>query len=325
MTFGEQNTQSEAHAQLDYAVEQGVNFVDTAEMYPIAARESTYGSTEKFIGNWFKTSGSRQDMVLATKIAGPNRNMGYVRKNLDFSKESILLSVEKSLQRLQTDYIDLYQFHWPERKVNFFGQRGYTIQEDHWQDNFHSILHTMQQLIAAGKIRHIGVSNETPWGLMRFLEESKKFSFPKTITIQNAYSLVNRMFEHNLAEVCHRENVGLLAYSPLGFGSLTGKYLTGIATPESRLNQFPNFTRYNSERTKEAIKKYIDIADQHEMSVADLALAFVHQSPFVTSTIIGATDLTQLKTNIESINMTLPDSVLKEIEKVHSQIPDPAP
>ncbi len=325
MTFGQQNTEAEAHAQLDYATGQGINFIDTAEMYPIAAREATYGSTETFIGNWLKKTGKRNDLVIATKIAGPNRNMGYIREKLDYSRESILLSVEKSLQRLQTDYIDLYQFHWPERKVNFFGQRGFKIEEDAWEDNFQQILETLQELVAEGKIRHVGVSNETPWGLMRFLEESKKHDLPKMITIQNAYSLVNRTFEINLSEVCHRENVGLLAYSPLAFGFLTGKYLTGLADEQSRLNQFPQFTRYNSEATKTATQKYLEIANQFGLTLTHLALAFVRQQSFVTSTIIGATSMQQLQEDIATHTVSLSAEILREIEKVHGQIADPAP
>lgn len=325
MTFGEQNTEAEAHAQLDYAIAQGINFIDTAEMYPIAAREATYGSTEKFIGNWLKKTGKRNDLVIATKIAGPNRAMGYIRENLDYSRESILLSVDKSLARLQTDYIDLYQFHWPERKVNFFGQRGYKIQEDVWQDNFQEILETLNELINQGKIRHVGVSNETAWGLMRFLEESKKHDLPKMITIQNAYSLVNRTFEINLSEVCHRENVGLLAYSPLGFGSLTGKYLNGTADAQSRLNQFKQFTRYNSESTTKAIVMYEAIAKDFGLTLTQLALAFVQHQSFVTSTIIGATTIDQLREDVQSHAVSLSEEILKAIEKVHQQIADPAP
>lgn len=325
MTFGQQNTEADAHEQLDYATQQGVNFIDTAEMYPIAARQATYGSTETFIGNWLKKTGKRNELVIATKIAGPNRNMGYIREKLDYSRESILLSVEKSLQRLQTDYIDLYQFHWPERKVNFFGQRGFKIEEDPWQDNFQEILETLQELVVQGKIRHVGVSSETPWGLMRFLEESKKHDLPKMVTIQNAYSLVNRSFEINLSEVCHRENVGLLAYSPLAFGFLTGKYLTGLADEHSRLNQFPQFTRYNSEATKKATQKYLEIANQFGLTLTDLALAFVRQQSFVTSTIIGATSMVQLRQDIASQSVVLSEEILREIEGVHQQIADPAP
>jgi len=325
MTFGEQNTEADGHAQLDFAIEKGINFIDTAEMYPVAAREATYGSTEKIVGNWLKKSGKRNEIVLATKIAGPNRNLQYIRENLDFSKESIQLSVEKSLKRLQTDYIDLYQMHWPERKMNFFGQRGYKLQDDSWEDNFQSVLETYQALIKQGKIRYIGISNETSWGLMRFLEESKKHDLPKTITIQNPYSLVNRTFEINLAEVCHRENVGLLAYSPLAFGFLTGKYINGEANAESRLNKFPNFTRYNSEQTREATKMYQQIAQDSGLSLTQMALAFVHHQPLVTSTIVGATSLGQLEQDIDSIEIALSETVLKAIEKVHNQIPDPAP
>jgi len=325
MTFGEQNTQSDAHAQLDLATDQGINFIDTAEMYPIAAREATYGSTEQFIGNWLKKSGKRNDLVLATKIAGPNRGMAYIREDLSYSKENIVLSVERSLQRLQTDYIDLYQFHWPERKVNFFGQRGYKAQEDAWEDNFAAILQTLQSLISQGKIRHIGVSNETPWGLMRFLEESKKHDLPRLVTIQNAYSLVNRSFEINLSEVCHYENVGLLAYSPLAFGFLTGKYLNGQADEKSRLNQFRQFTRYNSASTTMATRKYLEIANDFGLTLAQMALAFVQQQSFVTSTIIGATSTEQLQQDIESHRISLSPEILTEIENVHHQIPDPAP
>jgi len=325
MTFGQQNTEADAHAQLDYATAQGINFIDTAEMYPIAAREATYGSTETFIGNWLKKTGKRNELVIATKIAGPNRNMGYIREKLDYSRGSILLSVEKSLQRLQTDYIDLYQFHWPERKVNFFGQRGFKIEEDAWEDNFQQILETLQELVAEGKIRHVGVSNETPWGLMRFLEESKKHDLPKMITIQNAYSLVNRTFEINLSEVCHRENVGLLVYSPLAFGFLTGKYLDGSADEKSRLNQFKQFTRYNSEATASATRKYLEIAHESGLTLTQLALAFVQHQSFVTSTIIGATSMQQLQEDIATHTVSLSAEILREIEKVHGQIADPAP
>ena len=325
MTFGEQNSESESHSQLDFALDHGVNFIDTAEMYPVAAREATFGSTEKIIGTWLKKSGKRDDVVLATKIAGPNRNLEYIRKNLDFSKASIQLSVDKSLQRLQTDYIDLYQMHWPERKMNFFGQRGYTIQEDAWQDNFQEVLQTFEKLIQQGKIKHIGISNETPWGLMRFLEESKKHNLPRISTIQNPYSLVNRTFEIGLAETCHRENVGLLAYSPLAFGVLSGKYVEAKSLPEARLNLFPQFVRYNSEQTRTATRLYQDVADNFGLSLTDLALGFVLHQPLVTSAIVGATSLIQLGKNINTISVDLSEAILQEIEKVQNLIPDPAP
>jgi aryl-alcohol dehydrogenase-like predicted oxidoreductase len=325
MTFGEQNSEADGHSQLDFALDQGINFIDTAEMYPIAAREATYGSTEKIIGSWLKKSGKRENIVLATKIAGPNRNLQYIREKLDFSKNNIRLSVDKSLQRLQTDYIDLYQMHWPERKMNFFGQRGYKITDDHWEDNFHEVLETFEQLIREGKIKHIGVSNETPWGLMRFLEESKKHNLPRIATIQNPYSLVNRTFEIGLAEVCHRENVGLLAYSPLAFGFLSGKYINGEADPQSRLNLFPQFVRYNSEQTKAATKLYQQIAKKHDLTLTQLSLGFVNHQPLLTSAIIGATNLGQLQENIAAHAIDLSAEILHEIEKVQHLIPDPAP
>lgn len=325
MTFGQQNSETDGHSQIDFALDQGINFIDTAEMYPVAAREKTYGSTENIIGSWLKKSGRREDVVLATKIAGPNRGMSYIREDLSFNDATIRTSVEKSLQRLQTDYIDLYQFHWPERKINFFGQRGFKIQEDVWEDNIQSVLETIQSLIKEGKIKHFGLSNETPWGLMRFLEESKKNNLPKIVTVQNPYSLLNRTFESALVEVCHRENVGLLAYSPLAFGVLSGKYLTGKPHPNARLNLFPNFTRYNSENTRKASAKYNEIAKKYNLTLAQMALAFVRQQGFVSSTIIGATNLEQLAENINSIQVTLSEEILAEIQKVQDLIPDPAP
>ncbi|SCY23288.1 aldo/keto reductase [Flavobacterium caeni] len=325
MTFGRQNTEQEGHEQIDFAVERGVNFIDTAEMYPVPAHEPTYGATEKIIGSWLKKSGKRSEIVLATKIAGANRGLPFIRQDLGFNEQTIRESVEKSLARLQTDYIDLYQLHWPERKVNFFGQRAFRPEEDAWQDNIQSVLEVFKSLIAEGKIRHIGVSNETPWGIMRFLEESNKHNLPRIVTTQNPYSLVNRTFEMNLAEVAYRENVGLLAYSPLAFGLLSGKYAAEIQDPNARLNLFPNFTRYNSQSTREASKLYQQIASDFGLSLAQMALAFVQKQSFVTSTIIGATNIRQLSENIASHQIALSESVIKEIEKVQNRFPDPAP
>ena len=325
MTFGQQNTEAEGHAQMDFALENGINFFDTAEMYSVPARMETYGSTEKIIGTWFKKSGRRDEVVFATKIAGPNPNLTYMREKNDFSPKSIRFALDQSLQRLQTDYIDLYQMHWPERKVNSFGQRSFKVQDDSWEDNFNEILTTFQSLIQEGKIQHIGVSNETPWGVMRYLEESKNYNLPRIATIQNPYSLVNRSFEVGLSEVCHRENVGLLAYSPMAFGVLSGKFLTGEQHPNARINLFPQFARYNSVQTREASRLYQEIATNFDLSLTDLSLAFVNQQSFVTSTIIGATNLTQLEENINSIKVTLSDEILQEIEKVQRIIPDPAP
>lgn len=325
MTFGEQNTEAESHAQMDFAFESGINFFDTAEMYSVPGRKETYGSTEKMIGTWFKKTGKRDQIVLASKIAGPNPGLAYIRENMDFSPASIALSIDKSLTRLQTDYIDLYQLHWPERKTNFFGQRGYKVQEDAWQDNIHEVLETLQSFIQQGKINHIGISNETPWGIMRFLEESKYHNLPKIKTIQNPYSLLSRLFEGGSAEVCMRENVGLLAYSPLAFGILSGKYLSGENLPKARINLFPQLARYNSEQCAQATRLYEKIAQKNNLTLTQMALAFVTQQPFVTSNIIGATTMEQLKENIATIDVVLSDEISKEINAVHAIIPDPAP
>lgn len=325
MTFGQQNTEADGHAQMDYALEKGVNFFDTAEMYSVPGRKETYGSTEKIIGTWFKKSGKREEIILASKIAGPNPGLSHIRENMDFSPASIKLSVEKSLARLQTDYIDVYQLHWPERKTNFFGQRGFKLQDDTWEDNVHSVLETLEGLIKEGKINHIGLSNETPWGIMRFLEESKYQNLPRIKTIQNPYSLLNRLFESGSAEICIRENVGLLAYSPLAFGVLSGKFLTGESHPNARIKLFPQFARYNSAQSAEATRLYQEVAKKNGLTLTELALAFVTQQAFVTSTIIGATTMEQLKENIATIDVVLSDEILKEVEAVHAIIPDPAP
>ncbi len=325
MTFGQQNTEAEGHAQMDFAHEMGINFFDTAEMYSVPAREETYGSTEKIIGSWFKKTGKRDEVILASKIAGPNVNFGYMRENLDFSPASLTHALDASLTRLQTDYIDLYQLHWPERKTNFFGQRGFKSQEDAWEDNIQAVLETLDGFIKQGKIKHIGLSNETPWGIMRFLEEAKYKNLPKIKTIQNPYSLLNRLFENGSAEICTREQVGLLAYSPMAFGVLSGKFLTGKSHPNARLSLFPQFSRYNSAQSTQATKMYQDIAVKNGLTLTELSLAFVAQQSFVTSTIIGATSLDQLKENCNTIHVTLSDDILKAIDEVQALIPDPAP
>lgn len=325
MTFGEQNTENEGHQQMDYAFENGVNFFDTAEMYSVPAREETYGSTEKIVGTWFKKTGNRDKVVLASKIAGPNPNFGYMREKLNFSPVSIRYALENSLKRLQTDYIDLYQLHWPERKTNCFGQRGYKVQDETWEDNFREVLETFDNLIKEGKIKHIGISNENAWGMMRFLEESKYQNLPRIKTIQNPYNLLNRLFEVGSAEVSIQENVGLLAYSPLAFGVLSGKFLTGESHPNARINLFPQYKRYNSEESTKATRLYQEIAHKHGLTLTELALGFVLQQPFLTSAIIGATTLNQLKQNIATIDVTLSKEILDEIEEVQTIIPDPAP
>lgn len=325
MTFGQQNTEAEGHAQMDYALENGVNFFDTAEMYSIPASEKTYGSTEKILGSWFKKTAKREEVVLASKIAGPNPNFNYMRDKIDFSPASLQFALDQSLQRLQTDYIDLYQLHWPERKTNYFGQRGFKVQDDAWEDNIHQVLETLEGFIKAGKIKHIGLSNETPWGIMRFLEESKYHNLPKVKTVQNPYSLLNRLFENGSSEICLREDVGLLAYSPMAFGVLSGKFLTGESHPNARISLFPQYTRYSSEQCTEATRMYQEIAHKNGLTLTQLSLAFVEQQSFVTSTIIGATSLAQLKENIDTIQVSLSDNILKAIDQVQAIIPDPAP
>ena len=323
MTFGRQNTENDGHQQLDYALDHGVNFIDTAEMYPVPAEATRYGNTERIIGSWIKKSGKRKNIVLATKIAGPGDYTKHIRTT-GFSEKSINEAVDNSLSRLQTDYIDLYQLHWPDRNTNKFGIRGFRYKENEiWEDNFKEILFSLNKIIKSGKIRHIGVSNENPWGVMRFLEESKN-DLPRLITIQNPYSLLNRQFEVGNAEVSLRENVGLLAYSPLGCGVLSGKYVEKKDSPNSRLNLFKRFVRYSSKQSTEATKMYLEIARNNGISLSHLALAFINHQPFVTSNIIGATNIEQLKENIDSVQITLTPEILRQIEKVHELIPDPA-
>lgn len=323
MTYGRQNSEEDGHQQLDYALEKGINFIDTAEMYPVPAEATRYGNTERIIGSWIKKSGKRNDIVLATKIAGPGDYTKHIRST-GFSESALNEAVENSLKRLQTDFIDLYQLHWPDRNTNKFGVRGFKpMTNEKWEDNFKAILHYLDKIMKSGKIRHIGLSNENPWGMMRFLEESKN-DLPRMITIQNPYSLLNRQFEVGNAEVSIRENVGLLAYSPLGCGVLTGKYIQKKDNENSRLNLFKRFVRYSSNQSTEATKMYLEIAQRNDISLTKMALAFINQQPFVTSNIIGATNLSQLQENIESVEVELSNDVLKEIDSVHETIPDPA-
>ena len=326
MTFGNQNSEAEAHSQLDYAVERGINFLDTAEMYPIGGNAKIFGSTERHIGSWLHKIGAseREKLVVATKIAGPNRGMEYIRQPLDFSKKSIHEAVELSLKNLQTDYIDLYQMHWPERVMNMFGKRGVTELDTKWQDNFFEVLSVYDGLIKEGKIKHIGVSNENPYGVMKFLNESEKHDLPRISTIQNPYSLLNRLFEVGLSEICMREDVGLLAYSPLAFGFLSGKYLNGY--PEnSRMKLFPNFVRYTNENCFKATKLYKDLAEANGLTITQMALSFVNQQRLVMSTIIGATSLEQLKENIDAFEVVLSKEILSEIDRIQEIHPNPAP
>ncbi len=327
MTYGEQNTENEAHEQLNYAVEKGINFIDTAELYSVPGKKETQGSTEKFIGSWLKDQ-KRDDLIIGSKITGPSSGLIYIRENLGFSNEAIDEALEKSLKRLQTDYIDLYQLHWPERNTNFFGSRNYKHNDDErWEDNFKKIIEKLDSLVKEGKIRHYGVSNETSWGMMRHLNESNLNKLTRCKTIQNAYSLLNRTFEMGLAEISMRENVGLLAYSPLAFGALSGKYLNNTSS-EYRMEKYPQLKLMRRYLSKESIfitEKYLELAQKNNLSLAQLALAFINQQPFLTSNIIGATTMEQLRENIGSIEVDLSPEILDEIDQINELQPNPAP
>ena len=323
MTWGRQNNQQEAFDQMDYSIDKGVNFFDTAELYPVPATPDKYAITEEIIGNWFQQSKKRDKIILATKIAGPGDYTAHIRKT-GYKGNSIENALDGSLKRLKTDYIDLYQLHWPERITNTFGNRNYQYFNDSWEDNFEFILEKLKELIKIGKIRHIGLSNENPWGIMKFLEYSKQ-ELPKMITVQNPYSLLNRLFEVGSSEICKRENIGLLAYSPLGFGILTGKYFNGNMPKNSRLDLFPTLKRYSNENSIKAAKLYDEVAKKHNLSLTHLSLSFVNDRPFVTSNIIGATNLEQLKENIESVNIKLSDEIISEINSINNKIPNPSP
>ena len=326
MTYGEQNTEADAHQQLNYAIEQGVNFIDTAELYAVPATAKNNGLTEKYIGTWLKDRKDRDKIILATKIAGPSTNLKFIRDPLNFSRQQIETAIDGSLERLQTDYVDLYQLHWPERNTNFFGKRGYFhLDANKWEDNLLEVLEVFNELVKQGKIRHFGISNETAWGLMRFVKLADEHKMPRCMSVQNPYNLLNRTYEIELAEPSIREQAGLLAYSPLAFGMLSGKYHRGPKPEKGRLTLYPYFARYNSENSKKATQAYLDIADKYELSLAQMSLAFINRQPFVTSNIIGATTMDQLKENISSIEIDLSEEILKEIEEIHNQIPNPAP
>lgn len=326
MTFGRQNTEIEAHQQMDFALEKGVNFFDTAEMYAVPFTPETQGLTEQYIGSWFAKNGNRDKVILASKITGSGRGIfNCMRENLDFSKTSLDDALHKSLKRLQTDYLDLYQLHWPERAVNIFGVRDYNYDANaQWQDNIGAILDRLETYVKEGKIRNIGLSNETPFGIMRYMEEHRKGKL-KMVSTQNAYSLLQRRDEIALTEVLQMENIGYLPYSPLAFGMLSGKYLDDKKPENARVTLFPNYSRYHNESSFKATQAYNEIAKRHNISLAQMALSFVNDRPFVTSNIIGATSIVQLSENIDSINVTLSAEILKEIEAVHTAMPNPAP
>ena len=326
MTWGEQNSQEEAFEQMNYSVENGINFFDTAELYAVPPKAETYSKTETMIGNWFQEKKNRDQIILATKISGPG--LTWIRGGgMQYNQESISKAIEGSLKRLQTDYIDLYQLHWPERTTNFFSKLGYRHdqKEEEW-NSFESILTILKKFVEQGKIRHIGLSNETPFGLTKYLNLSEALNLPRVVSVQNPYSLVNRTYEVGMAEISIRDQAGLLAYSPLGFGVLSGKYLNNQMPEGSRLKLFgDSFPRYQGTRTSKAVQEYFHIAKKHNLSLTQMSLAFVNQQEFVTSNIIGATTIDQLKENIESVNIVLDQEVFKEINAVHHENPNPAP
>ncbi len=325
MTFGKQNTQHQAFEQLDYALAQGVNFIDTAELYPVPTAASTRCLTEQYIGNWIEQRGNRDQLVIGTKVCGPAAMVEYLRPNIALDEVNIRLAVEGSLKRLKTDYIDLYQLHWPDRQTNFFGQLGYEHNPKNDGTPLRETLSVLKQLVDEGKIRYVGVSNESPWGVMRFLQLAEEFNLPKIASVQNAYSLLNRTTEIALAEVLYRENVHLLPYSPLGFGVLTGKYLQGGLPKNSRLELFPNYSRYSTPNGITATAKYVALANSRNIDPAQMAIAYVANKPFVGSTIIGATNIEQLSTAISSIDLTLDADLLAEIEAIHDACHNPCP
>lgn len=327
MTFGEQNTESDGHQQMDMALERGVNFWDTAEMYAVPPRAETYGATERIIGTWLKKNpGKRDKVVIASKIAGSDERLTYVRGGkLDFGRANIKAAIDESLKRLQTDYIDLYQLHWTERSTNNFGRLAYVHKPEESFTPFAETLQAFADEMKAGRIRAIGLSNESAWGTMRWLTEAERLGLPRMASIQNAYSLVNRSFEVGLAEVAHREDCGLLAYSPLAMGALSGKYLDGSAGPADRLNKYPHFKRYRGPHADPATTKYVALARAHGLDPAQMALAFVNTRPFLTSNIIGATTLAQLESNIASADIKLSEDVVNGIEAIHREHTYPCP
>ncbi|MEO5862342.1 MAG: aldo/keto reductase [Burkholderiales bacterium] len=323
MTWGQQNNEKDAHEQLAYATANGINFIDTAEMYAVPPTAESYGKTEAYIGSWLKKQ-QRDKLIVASKIAGPRADLTYMRGGSKVNKQQVEAALHDSLKRLQTNYLDLYQIHWPDRNTPIFGAYQYDPKRERETTPIREQLEALAVQVKSGKIRYVGLSNETPWGLCQFTRMAEQHNLPRVVSIQNAYSLLNRTFEYGLAEACHRENVGLLAYSPLAFGHLTGKYLT----PEGRgrCNIYAGFgQRYEKVNGKPASQAYVDLAQKYGMSGAALALAFVNQRWFTTSNIVGATTIDQLKENIQSEYVTLSDECLKEIEGIHLRYTNPAP
>jgi aryl-alcohol dehydrogenase-like predicted oxidoreductase len=326
MTWGVQNSEADAHRQLDAAFAQGVNFIDTAEMYPIPVSPDVQGRTESYIGSWLKKTGNRDRAIVATKVSGRSRDTDWLRKGgTRLDRENITEAVEASLKRLGIGTIDLYQLHWPDRRTNFFGRLGYVHSDKDESVPLDETLRVLDDLIKAGKIRHIGFSNETPWGMMRVLHLSEHKGLPRAVSVQNPYSLLNRTFEIGLAEIAIRESCGLLGYSPLGFGVLTGKYLDGAKPADARLSLFPQYKRYDSPRAERAVRAYVEIARKAGIKPAQLAIAYAASRPFTTSVIVGATSVEQLEEDLGAMDLRLPDEVLSAIESVHNHDPNPSP
>lgn len=325
MTYGQQNTEAEGHEQLDYAFDQGVNFLDTAEMYPIPTNADTQGRTEACIGNWMKARGNRDQVVIATKATGPGEMVSYLRPDIHHNRDNIRAAITGSLKRLQTDYIDLYQLHWPDRATNFFSQLNYTHAPEKDGTPITETLQVLKELVDEGLIRYVGLSNESPWGVMKFLSYAETLGLPRVVSVQNPYNLLNRTDEIGLSEVLMREEVDLLPYSPLAFGVLSGKYLDDSAAPEARLNLFKGYTRYLKDLGVKATAEYVQLAREYGVDPAQMALAFVNSRPFVGSNIIGATTMDQLASNIASIDLTLSDELLKGIESISVKFSNPCP
>jgi aryl-alcohol dehydrogenase-like predicted oxidoreductase len=325
MTWGTQNSEKDAFEQMDYSLDQGVNFFDTAEIYSVPPTPESYGKTEKMIGNWFEKRKNREKIILASKVAG--HGCEWIRGGgNNFTEKKIGEAIDESLKRLKTDYIDLYQLHWPERNTNYFGTRDYKHdeKESDW-NNFESILQTLDKYIKSGKIRHVGMSNETPYGLSRYLELSKNKNLPRMMSVQNPYSLVNRTYEIGMSVISIREKCGLLVYYPLAAGALSGKYRNGEMPKNTRMSLFKGWERHLNPLAMKAYDEYYKLAKEYNITMAQLAQAFVNSRPFVTSNIIGATTMDQLKENIESINIELTDEMMVKINLIHNNNPNPAP
>jgi len=324
MTWGEQNTQNEAFEQMDYSLDNGVNFWDTAELYAVPPKAETYGYTEIIIGNWFEKTKKRKDVILASKVGGPSRK--YMRNGENsFTGKNLENALHGSLKRLKTDYIDLYQLHWPERNVNNFGRLGYEHKENDW-NKFEDVLENLKKFIEEGKIRYVGLSNETPWGVMNYLQLAKDKDLPRMMSIQNPYSLLNRSYEVGLAEVSIRENIGCLSYSPLASGYLTGKYRNKKFPKGSRMERdFDFWTRYRKPNMEEAVEDYYKISQKLDLDMSQMSIKFCEVQDFMTSVIIGATTMEQLKTNVESVKVNLDSEVIKEINNVQKKYPNPCP